>query len=85
MPCPLQVFSQSDYLIQVVDTNSHTYHNSNSADLDQLASSDLHCLQRQGTSRFSRTRVNIEYRIIIRRRKQKKKKKKKKKNKNKNI
>ena len=23
MPCPLLIFSQSDYLIQVVDTNSH--------------------------------------------------------------
>ena len=36
----------------------------NSADLDQLASSeadlDLHCLQRQGISGFSRTRVNIK-------------------------
>ena len=32
----------------------------NSADPDQLASSDLdlHCLQRQGISRFSRTRVD---------------------------
>ena len=32
----------------------------NSADPDQLASSDLdlHCLQRQGISGFSRTRVN---------------------------
>ena len=29
----------------------------NSADPDQLASSDLHCLQRQGISGFSRTRV----------------------------
>ena len=24
MPCPLQIFSHSDYLIQAVDTNSHT-------------------------------------------------------------
>ena len=31
---PLLIFSQSDYLIQVVDANSHT----NSADPDQLAS-----------------------------------------------
>ena len=31
----------------------------NSADPDQLASSDLHCLQRQGISRFSRTRVKL--------------------------
>ena len=35
----------------------------NSADPDQLASSidlDLHCLQRQGISGFSRTRVNMQ-------------------------
>ena len=32
----------------------------NSADPDQLASElALHCLQRQGTSGFSRTRVNL--------------------------
>ena len=36
----------------------------NSADPDQLASSeaidlDLHCLQKQGSSRFSRTRVKF--------------------------
>ena len=24
MPCPFQIFSQSDYLIQIVDINSHT-------------------------------------------------------------
>ena len=35
MPCPLLIFSESDYLIQVVDTNSH---NNKSADQDQLAS-----------------------------------------------
>ena len=35
-----------------------TYLMANSADLDQLASSlDLHCLQRQGLSGSSRTRV----------------------------
>ena len=37
----------------------------NSSDSDQLASSetglDLHCLQRQGISGFSRTRVNRTY------------------------
>ena len=35
----------------------------NSADPDQLASSeaDLHCLQRQGISGFSRTRVKIQW------------------------
>ena len=44
----------------------------NSADPDQLASEeqkkptdlDLHCLQRQDISRFSRTRVNFENKCI---------------------
>ena len=36
-----------------------TYLMTNSANPDQLASSDLHCLQSQGISRFSRTRVNV--------------------------
>ena len=35
MPCPLLIFNQSDYLIQIVDINSH-----NSVDLDQLASEE---------------------------------------------
>ena len=34
----------------------------NTADSDQLASDlDLHCLQRQGISGFSRTRVKIKF------------------------
>ena len=42
----------------------------NSADPDQLASVkpadlDLHCLQRQGTSRFSRTRVKMTFPLQI--------------------
>ena len=39
----------------------------NSADSDQLASSDLdlHCLQRQDISGFSRTRVKEEYLVTI--------------------
>ena len=41
MPRNLIIFSQSDYLIPVVDTNSHT-----STDPNDL---DLHCLQRQGS------------------------------------
>ena len=38
----------------------------NSADPDQLASTDLdlHCLQRQGISRFSRTRVKVSWRGV---------------------
>ena len=35
MPCPLLIYSQSDYLIQVVDTNS-IYLMTNSADPDQF-------------------------------------------------
>ena len=35
--------------------------NSADPDPDQLASSDLHCLQRQGISGFSRTGVNNTY------------------------
>ena len=38
MPRPLQIFSQSDYLIHVVDTNSHLM--TNSVDPDQLASEE---------------------------------------------
>ena len=64
MPHPFQIFSQSGYLIQVVDINSHTDF-ANSADPDQLASEkptdlDLHCLQKQCISGFSRTRVKIK-------------------------
>ena len=63
MPHPLVIFSQSDYLIQVVHSNVK-YLMTNSADPDQLASKkptdlDLHCLQRQGISGFSRTRVKF--------------------------
>ena len=48
MSHPLQIFSQSDYLIRF------TYLMTNSADPDQMAKPtglDLHCLQRQGISR----------------------------------
>ena len=37
LTCPLLISSQSDYLIQVVDTNSHI---NDSVDPDQLASSE---------------------------------------------
>ena len=37
----------------------------NSADPDQLASSDLHCMQRQGISGVSRTRVKSPFRTIF--------------------
>ena len=63
MRCPILIFSQSDSLIQIVGINSHTERQKTS-DSDQLASQkssdlDLHCLQRQGISGFSRTRVNL--------------------------
>ena len=63
MPCPLLIFSQSDYLIQVVDTNSNTEWKTVQIQISWLLQKptdpDLHCLQRQGISGFSRTRVNI--------------------------
>ena len=53
MPHPLLSVSQSDYLIQVFDTNLH------SANPDQLASDlDLYCFQRQDMSGTRRTSVN---------------------------
>ena len=53
MLCPFLIVSQSDCLIQVVDINSHTEWQT----VQKLADLDLHCLQRQDISRFSRTRV----------------------------
>ena len=62
MPCPLLIFSQSVYLIQVVDTNLHTYPQTVQIQINWLLQNptdlDLHCLQRQGISGFSKTRVN---------------------------
>ena len=56
----LLIFSQSDYLIRIV--KKITYLMANSADPDQLTfrkqlNLDLHCLQRQSLSGFSRIRV----------------------------
>ena len=63
MPRPLLIFSQSDYLIQIVDTNSNTewqtVHIQISWLLQKPTDLDLHCLQRQGISGFSRIRVNL--------------------------
>ena len=63
MPRPLPVFSQSDYLIQAVDINSHTEWQTvqiqKSWLLQKPTDLDLHCLQRQGISALSRTRVKI--------------------------
>ena len=64
MPCLLPICSQSDYKIQVVDINLHTEWQTVQIQISWLLQKptdlDLHCLQRQGISRFSRTRVNLE-------------------------
>ena len=59
IPCPLFIFSQSDYLIVVV-LQIHILNAKKSVNPDHLDSTylDLHCLQRQSISRFSRSRVN---------------------------
>ena len=62
MPHPLLIFSQSDYLIQVVDKNSHSKWQTVQIQISWLLQKptdlDLYCLQRQGISRFSRIRDN---------------------------
>ena len=60
-PYPLLIFTQSDYLIQVVDINSNTDWQTVQIQISWLLQKptdlDLHCLQMQGISRFSRTRI----------------------------
>ena len=60
---PLLIFSQSDYLIQIIDINSHTERQTVQIQISWLLQKptdlDLQCLQRQGISGLSRTRVNI--------------------------
>ena len=60
MPCPLLIFSQSDYLIHVIDTNSNTESQTVQIPIRLLLKEptdlDLHCSQRQGISGFNRTR-----------------------------
>ena len=55
MPCPHLIVSQSDYLIQGVDTNSHTEKQTVQIKISWLFQKptdlDLHCLQRQGITR----------------------------------
>ena len=50
MPCPLLIFSQSDYLVQIVAKNSHTYWQTVQIQISWLLQKptdlDLHCLQR---------------------------------------
>ena len=62
MPHPLLIFSQSHYLIQTVDINSNTYWQTVQIQISWLHL-DLHCLQRQGISGFSRTRVKQPYNL----------------------
>ena len=61
MPRPLMILSQSGYLIHVVDINSDTKCQTVQIQIDwlhqKLTDLDQHCLQRQGISRLSRTRV----------------------------
>ena len=59
---PLVIFSQSDYLIWIVALNSHTQWQTVQIQISWLLQKptdlDLYCLQRQGISGFSRTKVN---------------------------
>ena len=63
MPCPFLIVSQSNYLIQVADTNSHTLWQTVQIQISWLLQKptdlDLHCLQRYDIFGFSRTRVNL--------------------------
>ena len=65
MLSPLLIVSQSDSLIQIVDINSHTKWQTVQIQISWLLQKptdlELHCLQRQGRSGFSRTRVNEIY------------------------
>ena len=66
MTCPLLIFSQSDYLIQMVDMNSDKWQTVQiqiSWLLQKPTDLDLHCLQRQGISGFSRIRVKKLYKL----------------------
>ena len=51
MPHPFQIFSQSDYLIQIVDKNSHSDWQTVQIQISWLLQKptdlDLHCLQKQ--------------------------------------
>ena len=62
-------FSQSGYLIQIVDINSHSEWQTVQIQISWLLQKPtdlyLHCLQRQGISGLSRTRVKLIARIII--------------------
>ena len=57
MPHTLLIVSQSDSLIQIVDIYPHTDWQTVQIQISWLTDLDLHCLQRQGISGLSRTRV----------------------------
>ena len=62
MPLPFLICSQSDFFIQIVDINLHTCWQTVQIQISWLLQKptdlDLHCLQKQDVSGFSRTRVN---------------------------
>ena len=68
IPRLLLIFSQWDYLIQVVNKKSHTQWQTVQIQISWLLKKptdlDLHCLQRQSISGFSRTRVNFSTTFI---------------------
>ena len=69
MPHPFQIFSQSDYLIQVVDINSYSDWQTVQIQISWLLEPtdlDLHCLQRQGISGLCRTRVKTAQYTLMR-------------------
>ena len=62
MQCPFKIFSQSDYLIQIVDTSSLTEWQTVQIQISWILRSQLiwmYSLQKQGISEFSRTKVKM--------------------------
>ena len=64
LPHPLLIFSQSEYLIQIVDINSHSEWQTVQIQISWLLQKptdlDLHCWQMQDVSGLIRTRVKIK-------------------------
>ena len=69
MPRPLLILSQSDYLIWIVTINSHTEWQTVQIQISWFFKKptdlDLHCLQSQGISGFSRTRVKVTSHSVV--------------------
>ena len=65
LPNPFLIFSQSDYLIQIADINSHTEWQTVQIQISWLLQKptdlDLHCLQMQDILGLSRIRVNTDH------------------------